>query len=135
MVQSHGIVIEVRLIGDKKYKQGPCYGHTDFDAVVRPNGQLVVTGFRGSHGSPRLSWLHDPSFREFRQSFESRSLVPIQWLAFSLVCVRFTQNFESLESLPTSERLLGLACFTNNNLSAQRWLPGFDFQGSHVVQK
>ncbi|KAJ7814880.1 hypothetical protein B0H14DRAFT_3746799 [Mycena olivaceomarginata] len=131
MVQNHGIVIE------------PYRG---FDAVVRPNGQLVVTGFRGSHGSPRLSWLHDPSLREFRQSFESRSLVPSQWLAFSLVCVRFTQNFESLESLPattplfacvssTSERLLGLACFTNNNPSAQRWLPGFDFQGSHVVQK
>ncbi|KAJ7218514.1 hypothetical protein GGX14DRAFT_695712 [Mycena pura] len=134
MVQSRGIVIEA-------YKP--------LDILVRPNGQLVVTGFRGSHGRLRPSWLHDPLIRLLSQSIESQSLAPIQWFAFAAACVHhFPLKFDLMESLPATtpmcacislagERLLGLACFTSSNPgpSAQHWFPGFDFQGSHVEKK
>ncbi|KAJ7190034.1 hypothetical protein GGX14DRAFT_408347 [Mycena pura] len=132
MVQSHGIVIEA---------------YRPLDVLVRPNGQLVVTGFRGLHGSPRPSFLHDPLIRALSQSFESQSLAPIQWFTFAAACVHhFPFTFDLMESLPATtpmcacislagERLLGLACFTSNNPLAQRWAPNFEFQGSHVVQK
>ncbi|KAJ7199950.1 hypothetical protein GGX14DRAFT_400957 [Mycena pura] len=132
MVQSHGITIEA---------------YRPLDVLVRPNGQLVVTGFRGLHGSPRPSFLHDPLIRALTQSFESQSLAPIQWFTFAAACVHhFPLKFDLMESLPATtpmcacislagERLLGLACFTSNNPLAQRWAPDFDFKGSHVAQK
>ncbi|KAJ7240183.1 hypothetical protein C8J57DRAFT_1245404 [Mycena rebaudengoi] len=148
MVQRHRIVIEVCLLGDGKYESGITLlqPYRGLEAVVRFDGQLVVTGFRGLHGSSRSSWLHDPLIRALRESFESRALVPIQWFALAHECVPFIQGPESLEGLPattplcaclsfTEERLLGLACFKRDNPPAQLWLPGFDFQGSHVMQK
>ena len=149
MVQSHGIVIEVRLIGDAKYQSGMSLlqVYRPLDVLVRPNGQLVVTGFRVLHRSPRPSFLHDPLIRALSQSFESQSLAPIQWFTFAAACVHhFPLKLDLMESLPATtpmcacislagERLLGLACFTSSNPSAQDWFPGFDFQGSHVVKK
>lgn len=97
------------------------------------------------HGKARRSWLHDPVLRGLRQSIDSVSLVPIQWYAFTSAGIHRPRILAELDALPSTtpscacvfgESLLGLACTPkHNSSSSQRWLPGFDFQFSHVVQR